>query len=89
MKAIRNSKMNLAEFLTFIARADRLVVIDFMAVWAPPCKVMNDRMEKLTERVKDYCIVKRICVNDFPDVHNHFKIHDLPTFIFFKRGEEI
>ena len=69
--------------------ADRLVVIDFMAEWAPPCKQMNERMEELTKRVKDYCIVKRICADDSPDIHMHFEIVDLPTFIFFKKGEQI
>ena len=77
--------MSLDEFKDFLNNSDKKVLVDFMAAWAPPCKVMNDRMKKLAEEYKEYCTVIRVDLDYSKEVHEAYGIIDLPTFKLFDK----
>lgn len=64
-----------------------LVVVDFYAKWCGPCKKMDPFIEKLKE--KDVTFVKIDVDNDDENVSEKYNVDCMPTFIFFKEGNEL
>lgn len=63
------------------------VIVDFFANWCGPCKMMMpvlDDIEK-TENIK----VIKINVDENPEITSEFNIRSVPTFFFYKEGNEV
>ncbi len=74
-----------AEFNSLISSG--VVLVDFFAVWCPPCKVMEPIIDSLAEQYQKEIRVIKVDVDLLPAVANRFSIRGIPTFIIFKDGE--
>ena len=80
---------NAEEFASELAAAgDKLLVVDFVASWCGPCKMMAPKLEALAAENTEAVFVK-IDIVDNEDIADAHKIESLPTVVLFKNGAEI
>lgn len=69
-----------------LLKTNKLVLVDFNAVWCAPCKVMNPILEELATEFKDKLDVIKIDVDENKQVADGLQIENLPTFLLYKNG---
>jgi thioredoxin len=79
--------IKLEEFMEAIDD-ERLVVVDFYAQWCGPCKAIAPILEKMAEEFKNDTVFYKVDV-DNADKEVTVAINAMPTFIFYRRGEQI
>ncbi|XP_040216481.1 thioredoxin-like [Rana temporaria] len=80
---------SVADFKAFLASAgDKLVVVDFTAVWCGPCRRIAPIFEELCKTHADVFFCK-VDVDDVADLSESCGIHAMPTFQFYKNKEKI
>ncbi|MCL7762207.1 thioredoxin [Polaribacter sp. Z014] len=63
------------------------VLFDFYAEWCGPCQTLLPTINKLADELKDEVIIKKINVDDYPELAAKYSVRNIPTLIFFKNGE--
>ncbi|CCC67293.1 hypothetical protein NCAS_0A07350 [Naumovozyma castellii] len=76
-----------AEFDSAIA-ADKLVVVDFFAVWCGPCKLIAPMVDKFEQQYENAAFYK-VDVDELSDVAQKNEISSMPTLLFFKSGKQV
>lgn len=77
---------SLAEYNEFIAEHD-LVLVDFMAEWCGPCKVMAPFIEKLEKEYEGKLTVLKIDTDVNRELSEHFQIFSIPTIKVYHEKE--
>ena len=65
-----------------------LVVLDCMATWCSPCKVIAPHVVKMSNNFPAARFYK-LDVDEVPDVAQELGVRAMPTFIVFKDGEKV
>ena len=78
---------SLDEFRTAI-EGDALVVIDYSARWCGPCKVIAPYYESLAATYPEVLFYK-VDVDDAPEIAKDQKVRAMPTFGFYRKGEQL
>jgi thioredoxin 1 len=68
---------------------EKLVLVDFNAVWCGPCKVMKPRVEKVLKTHAAKLEVLEIDVDKNPAIANMMNISGIPLLILYKQGKEV
>ena len=68
---------------------NKLVMVDFYAVWCGPCKRMAPFVEQVKEEKKDVVTVLSIDAEAQPEISSRYNLEGYPTLIFFKKGQVI
>jgi thioredoxin 1 len=68
---------------------DKLVMVDFWAVWCGPCRMVAPTVEELAKEYSDKIIVAKLNTDENPDIASRYKIMGIPTIMFFKGGEKL
>lgn len=76
------------EFDSVITGTSKLVVVDFTASWCGPCKHIAPIFAQMADEFKDVVFVK-VDVDENEDTARKCNINCMPTFKFFKDGQEI
>lgn len=77
------------QFNKTVLEAQSLVVVDFWAEWCPPCKEVSLWMAHLAETHGDRLRVVKVEADNNPETIAAYRIHGLPTFLFFRDGQLI
>jgi rhodanese-related sulfurtransferase len=80
-------QISVAELMTLIP-ADKTVLIDFSAVWCPPCKVMTPILDSLAAISGAPFKVVKIDGGQQTEICKELKVDQFPTFIVYKNGKE-
>ena len=67
---------------------DKVVLVDFFANWCVPCKKIAPAFDGLTTLFPDVVLLK-VNYDDSEDLVEEYEIESLPSFLFFKNGEEV
>ena len=67
---------------------DKLLVVDFTASWCPPCKMIAPHFDQIASENPDIVCVK-VDVDDAADIAGLEGISAMPTFKFFKGGNQV
>jgi thioredoxin len=67
--------------------SDKIVIVDFFAVWCAPCKKMKPHLEEISKEMTDKVMVTKINVDENPVLAKELKIEGLPTLHFYKAGK--
>jgi thioredoxin 1 len=70
---------------------NKIIIIDFYAIWCPPCKVAAPKYHKLAERysVNDNVVFTKCNVDIGREVAQICHVSSMPTFKIFKNNQEI
>jgi rhodanese-related sulfurtransferase len=84
--ATNEGKISNDQYLKYTAQQG-LVLIDFGAVWCPPCKKMEPVIAEVKK--KGGVTVQYVDGGANADLMNQYKIEAMPTFILYKDGKEV
>lgn len=78
-----------SEFSSTVLESDRPVLVEFVATWCGPCKLIYPAMESLSQEYGDKLTIVKIDHDANPKLIAEFKVYGLPHFILFKDGKEV
>ena len=65
------------------------VVIDFMAEWCVPCKMIGVALNAISDEYEDQALVAKVDVDANPELVAKYGIRSMPTVLFLKNGEVV
>ncbi len=76
-----------ANFEEVVLKSDKLVIIDFWAVWCGPCRMIGQIIQEIGQEYEGKVVVGKVDVDSNPEITTKFGIRNIPTVLFFKNGE--
>ena len=67
---------------------DKTVLVDFGAVWCPPCKKMAPVMDSLVKKYGSRFVLVKVDGGEQTDICKKLTVDAFPTFIIYKKGKE-
>ncbi|KAJ4710474.1 Thioredoxin [Melia azedarach] len=83
------TEINESEFPNTVLKSDRLVLVEFVANWCGPCRLIAPAIEWLAQEYGDRLTVVKIDHDANPKLIEEYKVYGLPTLILFKNGKEV
>lgn len=71
-----------------LLKDNKLVVLDFYAVWCGPCKNFAPKFDALSKEFPNVTFIK-IDTQKLPDVSSSYGIQSIPTIVLVKEGKEV
>ena len=71
-----------------LVQSEKLVLVDFHAVWCAPCKQMSPVIDKLSQNYKGKVKVEKIDVEANREIAQSNQIQSIPGFVLFKDGKK-
>jgi thioredoxin 1 len=81
--------MNRDEFIKQELKDNEYVVVKFGAEWCGPCKQIAPVLEELADTYQDRLKYIPVDVEESYDIATEYKIRNVPTILFIKKGEVI
>lgn len=66
---------------------EQLTLVDFLATWCGPCKMMHPILEQLKEKMGDDIRILKVDVDKNEALSMQYRIQSVPTLMLFKKGE--
>jgi rhodanese-related sulfurtransferase len=80
-------QMTMQDYLSQIPD-DKTVLVDFGAVWCPPCKKMSPVLDSLVKTNGSQFILVKVDGSEQMQIAKELNIDEFPTFIIYKQGKE-
>ncbi len=77
-----------ATFDEEVGGATEPVVVDFWAEWCGPCKMVAPVLDEIAEEHDGKLKIRKLNVDENPDIARRFSVMSIPTMIVFKDGKE-
>ena len=71
------------------ATASGLSMVDFLASWCGPCKMLSPVIDGLARKYEGRVLVGKVNTDDQPGLAMRFGVMSIPTVVFLKDGKEI
>jgi len=78
-----------SNFDDIVLKSDKLVIVDFWAIWCGPCRIIGPIVQEIGEEYSDQVIVGKLDVDNNPNVSRKYGIRNIPTLLFFKDGKVV
>jgi thioredoxin 1 len=79
--------INESNFDEIISQRDKLIVLDFWAVWCGPCRTIAPVIDELAAEYEGKAIIGKVDVDSNVAIAEKYGIRNIPTVIFIKNGE--
>jgi len=76
-----------ADFEDVVLKSDRPVLVDFMASWCPPCKMIGPKFDAMSAEFPSVLFLK-VDVDDAADAAEFAGISAMPTFKAYHNGSQ-
>uniref|UniRef100_A0A1D1ZBG5 Thioredoxin X, chloroplastic n=1 Tax=Anthurium amnicola TaxID=1678845 RepID=A0A1D1ZBG5_9ARAE len=77
------------EFAETVLKSDVPVLVEFVADWCGPCRLISPVIEWASLEYKDRLKVVKIDHDANPQLIEEYKVYGLPSLILFKDGQEV
>ena len=80
------------QFEEKVLKSDKLVLVDFWAVWCPPCRMMAPILEALGKKLDDKLDVVKVNVEESADngrLAQEYGVQGIPNMQVFKNGKVV
>lgn len=78
-----------SEFQEMVLNSDLPVLVDFVADWCGPCKLIAPFIDWASQEYKGKLKVFKIDHDTNPQLVQKYKVYGLPTLLLFKDGQEV
>ncbi len=78
-----------ANFEEKVIRSEKLAVVDLSAEWCGPCRTVSPIIHELEAEYSGRIVAGELNVDDNPTVTAKYRVRNIPTVLFFKKGEVI
>ena len=75
-------------YLTLINK-EKMVLVDFNAVWCGPCKILKPRVKNVVKKHAEKVELLDIDVDKNAELANYMNISAIPLLILYKQGKEV
>ena len=75
-----------ANFEQEVLHSDVPVLVDFLASWCGPCKMLSPIVDQIADEANGFKVGK-INVDDEPQLAARFNVMSIPTLMVFKNGQ--
>ena len=72
-----------------LLKDNKVVLVDFHAVWCAPCKAMNPVLDKVSADFKGKARVEKIDVEANKEITSAYQVQSVPGFLIFKDGKKV
>ncbi len=76
-------------FKETVLNSDKLVLVDFWAVWCGPCRMLGPIIEEVATDFEGKAVVGKVDVDNNQQVSTEYGIRSIPTVLIFKNGEVV
>jgi thioredoxin 1 len=77
------------DYLKHLSSAQKLVLVDFNAVWCGPCKILKPRIQSLLKKRGEKVELYEIDVDKNSALANKMNVKGIPLLILYKGGKEV
>jgi thioredoxin 1 len=82
------AKINDANFEREVLESEKPVLVDFMADWCPPCRLLAPTLQAVAEEVAGSARIVKVDVDENSESTQRYGVKGMPTLILFKNGRE-
>ena len=77
------------ESFTKDINSNQMVLVDFGAVWCPPCRKMEPVLNDIQKKYSNRLVILKVDGNKDFDLMKQFNVTALPVLIIFKNGKQV
>lgn len=77
------------DFHQEVDKATLPVLVDFWAIWCPPCSMVAPILDEIAQDYDSRIMVGKVNVDNEIKTANEFGIQNIPTMIIFNQGKEV
>ncbi|KAK6146585.1 hypothetical protein DH2020_020454 [Rehmannia glutinosa] len=78
-----------SQFPDVVLKSERPVLVEFVATWCGPCRLIAPAVQALAQEYEDKLVVVKVDHDSNPRLIEEYKVYGLPTLIFFQNGQEV
>ncbi|XP_047322942.1 thioredoxin X, chloroplastic-like [Impatiens glandulifera] len=82
-------EINETQFEEIVLKSEAPVLVEFVATWCGPCRLITPAMESIAQEYKEKLKVVKIDHDSNPNLIKEYKVYGLPALILFKNGKEV
>lgn len=76
-------------FQNAVTNCPRPVLVKFGAEWCPPCRHMEDVLDRVEPRLSGRVKVLRIDIDQKPELAQHYGVSSIPRVFLFQQGQVV
>ena len=76
-------------FQEMVLNSDKPVLVDFLAVWCGPCRMLGPIVEEIAADFEGKAVVGKVDVDNNQQVSVDYGIRNIPTVLIFKGGQVV
>ena len=76
-------------FQADVLSADKPVLVDFLAEWCGPCRMIAPALEEIAAELGEQVTIAKINIDENPDIPGRYGVRGIPTMLLFKNGEAV
>ena len=70
-----------------VMKSEQPVLLDFWAVWCPPCRMLAPVVEQIAEEYEGRVKVGKVNVDEERELSAMFRVENIPTIVLMKNGK--